>query len=107
MELSEEMKEALRILREDKIIANTAAARKANEDLIARMDARDAADTDRWTKLEERSAAPQGLPTPENDPNPTPGVPPAPAPVEVPNQPIVKKRRGIWFGSDDEEEESK
>jgi hypothetical protein len=41
-EMSEEMKEALRILREDKVIENTAKARKANEELLARLDARDA-----------------------------------------------------------------
>jgi hypothetical protein len=99
--LSEEMKAALAILREDKIIANTAAARKANEDLIARLDARDAADTERWAKFEETSKRPPEPPTPENDPAPDPNVPPAPPPA--PELQVKAKKRGLWFNQGEEE----
>jgi hypothetical protein len=102
MELSEEMREALRILREDEVIANTKASREANEALLKRLDERDA-ETKEWRgKLDERTkAAPV---TPENDPQPTPGVPPAPTVVsEGEKEPKVKKRRGVWFQADEEE----
>lgn len=100
-ELSPEMKAALAILRDDKIIQNTAAAREANEALLARLDARDQADTERWGKWEASQASKVvEPPTPENDPQPTPGVPPAPGPVP---EPAAKtKKRGIWFAGEDD-----
>lgn len=101
-ELSPEMKEAIRILREDGILENTAKAREHNEALLARLDKRDQEDAERWSKWEERT---RPAPTPENDQEPTPGVPPPPAPVEQPKTAVEKKRRGIWFGSDEDEKE--
>lgn len=108
VEISPEMAEALRILREDHVIANTAAARKANEDLLARLDARDKADEERWAKFEERTKGAPPEPSPENDTDPTPGVPPAPPVVpEGEKKPVEMKRRGIWFPSGDDEGEVK
>lgn len=94
-EMSEEMKEALRILREDKDIENWAKARKANEELLARLDARDAVDGERWAKFDEATKKPAEPVTPENDPEPVKGVPPAP-PV-APEPQVKAKKRGIWF----------
>lgn len=108
MELSPEMQEALRILREDEVIANTKAAREANETLLKRLEERDA-ETKEWrAKLDERTQKAPEPPTPENDPEPTPGVPPAP-PVVPPGEkvPPARKGRGVWFRTEVEEEESK
>jgi hypothetical protein len=105
MELSDEMKEAIRILKEDGILANTKASREANEALLKRLDERDA-ETKEWRgRLDERTKAPEVVPTPENDPTPTPGVPPAPTVVpKGEKEPKIKKKRGVWFGTDDGEE---
>jgi hypothetical protein len=104
MELSEDMKEALRILREDKIIENTARAREDNAALLKRLEERDAADTERWGKWQASQAervveAPK---TPENDPEPVVGVPPAPPPA--PETERKAKKRGIWFPGEDDKE---
>lgn len=105
VELSDEMREALRILREDGILENTRKAREANEALLKRLDERDVADNERWAKLEERTRPAEPVKTPENDPTPNPGVPPAPAVVPAgEKQPGGKKRRGIWFPSGDDGE---
>lgn len=105
-EMSEEMREALRILREDGILENTRRAREANEALLARLDERDKADDERWAKFEERTRPAPPEPTPENDPNPAPGVPPAPPVVPAGEKPPGgKKRRGIWFPNGDDEGE--
>jgi hypothetical protein len=106
VELSDEMKEAIRILREDGIIENTRKAREANEALLKRLEERDV-ETKAWRdKIEERTKPAELSPTPENDPTPTPGVPPAPAPVDPgEKQPGAKKRRGIWFQAEEEREE--
>lgn len=107
-ELSDEMREALRILREDGILENTRKAREANEALLKRLDERDKADDERWTKFEERTRPAEPDKTPENDKEPTPGVPPAPAVVPVgEKQPGGKRRRGIWFPSGDDGEGEK
>jgi len=106
MELSEEMIEAIRILREDGIIENTRAAREANEALLARLDERDKKDEERWAKFEAGQKPVEAL-TPENDPKPVEGAPQAPPPVPV-GTPVESggkekaKKRGLWFQSEEE-----
>lgn len=111
-ELSDEMKEAIRILRSDGRAAAFRDMEKSNRDLIARMDKRDQDDAARQaTRKEEESKATGGQP-PNSDANlgnqgdgkegSGEGAPPPPV-IDPPKEDEKPKRRSAWWGELDDD----
>lgn len=93
MEISEEMEEALRILRSDKRIEAYNQMTESHKNLVQRLDERDKADAEWRVKWEAK----QGSPEPVTDPapEPDPSIPPPPA-IEPPADPKPKKKSRWW-----------
>lgn len=101
MELSDEMKEAIRILREDGQIASYNAMSASHKEMIQRFDEVEnnwsefrAAQTDK-DKTPESGGTDSGNPT--NQPTSADPSVPEPPPVKTPEPPEEKKTRLRWY----------
>lgn len=98
MELSDEMKEAIRILREDGQIASYNAMSQSHKEMIQRFDEVE----NNWSefrasqnKTPENSG--EGSSNPPSDPPSTDAATPQPPPVKTPDPPEEKKTRLRWY----------
>lgn len=102
MEISEEMKEAIRILKEDGQIASFNELTKSNREVIERLDHIENGYSEYRAAQEEKKAVPPkqeesgATGDPQVDPPANPGGP-EPPPVKQADSEPVKKSRTAWW----------